>query len=81
MREIRNKETNKVILAEIWKNLSQNHKDDWLLSLELLELSMEINDNSDFEKEITNHLKKLQISEPALKEVISNGISVIKNKN
>ena len=43
-------------LHEIFKNLQTNYPNDWLLSLEILELSK---DDQEFAQKITFYLKKL----------------------
>lgn len=77
VREIRNTKANTEKLSVIWKNLSRDFKDDWLLPLELLELVKDLKITNGLEDEITNHLLELQNSGHSTKKLISKGISVI----
>ncbi|WP_299273969.1 aromatic amino acid hydroxylase [uncultured Psychroserpens sp.] len=61
----------------IFKTLTDNHNDDWLLALELYELAYRY--DKDFSKNILNHLEHLKLKRPNVAHLITNGLELITN--
>ena len=81
LRDIRHKETaSNIELQSIFENLKSNHKSDWLLVLELLELA-KMHQFSDLESELSNYLKSQKLNNPKIAHLITDGIEIIANSN
>ncbi|WP_298900213.1 aromatic amino acid hydroxylase [uncultured Psychroserpens sp.] len=61
----------------IFKTLTDNHNDDWLLALELYELAYRY--DKDFSKNILNRLEHLKLKRPNVAHLITNGLELITN--
>jgi phenylalanine-4-hydroxylase len=64
-------------LPEIWKAVVQDFPDDWLLSLEILEI---LNDKSSYQQlsfDIREYLQNKSSSRPELEKVITNGLKLL----
>lgn len=62
------------VLSSIFKNIKKNYPKDWLLALEILELSKDEDLNNNLEQ----YLHKLYIDHPKLKKLILDGLSLLK---
>lgn len=61
-------------LSEVFNTLVKNHKNDWLLALELLELTK----TTDLISEIKSHLNLISKNRPELSHLINSGIELVK---
>lgn len=66
-----------VSAAEIWALLSMNFADEWLASLELLEIIRKQDGNPDLALSIEAHLKSLLGKDEELNTLINNGLNLI----
>jgi phenylalanine-4-hydroxylase len=67
------------VLPQIWANLQTNHREDWLCSLEILEL-LEINGlNATLAIEIRTYLENKASAEPEYSKLIHDGLYIIKH--
>jgi len=62
-------------LDAILANLQQNHPQDWLLTLEIVELSK--NNNLDLYKKALSHLLSVQSKRPEVAHLITNGLNLL----
>lgn len=76
VRSFREEKDDSVKLGNIFQILKNDHPDDWLLSVELFELSLQ---NERLNKEILNHLEKIKTTKKEVSHLIDNGISLVKN--
>ncbi|MCB0283550.1 MAG: aromatic amino acid hydroxylase [Calditrichaeota bacterium] len=76
VRDFREKKDRTRDLNEVFTSLKENHPDDWLLSIELLEIT---NSNPDLKNEILNYLKHKKSEMPQVKHLIENGVALIKS--
>jgi len=60
-------------LSKIYKAIHENHNDDWLLPLELLELTK----NSDLISETKSHLNTIAKNKPELSRLIDSGLKLV----
>ena len=60
-------------LSKIYKALRENHNNDWLLPLELLELT----NNTDLISEIKSHLNTIAKNKPELSHLIGSGLKLV----
>jgi len=74
VRDHREKEMVNPELACIWRELQQDYPDDWLLPMELLELTRGKKEYDSLIDEIRNFLLNLKSSNPALNQLIENGM-------
>ncbi len=70
VRKIREKQLDENKLQEIFKSLKRKFPTDWLLPLEIYELTKD--------KEVLEHLKQLKIHRPKITHLIENGLELIK---
>lgn len=76
VRDFRERKINEADLKLILNNLKQSYPNDWLLSVELLEVA-----NDDVLKtEILDHLESLKTKRPEVKHLIEFGIELISEK-
>lgn len=78
VRAIREEKSNASI-GELFKQLKENHPNDWLLSIEISEL-LEMKKNHELLAEVSLHLETLKAKRPEVKKLISNGLDLILNK-
>lgn len=78
VREIRNSNKTNGELNNVWKMVSKEYKDEWLLILELAELANRNKDLSLF-SDINAHLELLKIRRPDYAHLINNGLSILNN--
>lgn len=76
VRNIREGKNAEITLKEAFGAVSSNHKNDWLLSLEILEIAQKENQTDLFEK-TQNHLEKLKVARPEIAHLITNGMELI----
>lgn len=77
VREMREKNMETSGLAEIWQTLKKQYPEEWLLPMEILELSRKNNLNSGLDHEITSFLLKKQEDNKGLVNLVSNGLNLI----
>ena len=66
-------------LPEIWASLQIKHREDWLCSLEILEL-LEVNGlNATLAREIRTYLENKASTEPEYSKLINDGLYIIKH--
>jgi phenylalanine-4-hydroxylase len=67
------------ILPEIWASLQSKHREDWLCSLEILEL-LELNGlHAPLAREIRTYLENKASTEPEYSKLIQDGLYIIKH--
>ena len=66
-------------LEQTFEVLQKNHPKDWLLSIEIIELTHQ-NNNIILEEKIVAHVEALKISRPEVAKLISNGLELIFDK-
>ena len=77
IRELREQKIeNELYLKEVFETISKSYPNDWLLPLEILELTNELNLSS----EISSHLEKIIKLNPKLKTLITEGIEIIQEE-
>lgn len=76
VRNIREGKNAEITLKEAFGAVSSNHTNDWLLTLEILEIAQKEN-NTDLIEKTQNHLEKLKVARPEIAHLISNGIELI----
>lgn len=64
-------------LTEVWKNLKQNYREDWLCAMEILEILELENYNAALAREIRIDLEMKSSNEPELSNLIQNGFHLI----
>jgi phenylalanine-4-hydroxylase len=67
-------------LASIFSEVTSKHPSDWLLSLEILEIiaDHDLEHLASLENEILSYLTALKNKKPSVKQLIENGLSLIK---
>ena len=78
VRDIREGKSTNLSLENIFEKLLENHPKDWLLSVEIVELT-HVKDTF-LTSKIISHLDNLKISRPEVKKLISNGLELIFEK-
>ena len=81
VKEIRDTSTNFDSLKRIWIDLQNNYPDDWLLPVEIFELVNDNPTNGKLRTEISTKLEGLVGTQPHLKKLISNGLSLAGKAN
>ncbi|SHG07564.1 phenylalanine-4-hydroxylase [Flavobacterium segetis] len=76
VRKIRESKDRKTSLAPIFEKLKVDHPNDWLLSVEIIELLKERNE-SELVKMVTDYLHVLQNRRPEIAHLISGGMDLI----
>lgn len=79
VRAIREGKTATITLKEAFGAVTSNHSNDWLLALEIAELTIKNNDN-DFTDKVVNYLEDLKIRRPEVAHLIKNGIDLLLEK-
>jgi phenylalanine-4-hydroxylase len=80
VRKIRESRTGTPELKTIFEKLKLSYPKEWLLPLEILEILQKQNIHPDLLGEITAYLLKKQEDEPVLVNLISNGLSLVREK-
>jgi phenylalanine-4-hydroxylase len=65
-------------LTDIWAKFSAEFPEDWLLSVEILELVKQLDVNSGLEEKVIEHLNQLRQQKPEIKQIVENGLSLVK---
>lgn len=76
VREFREGTNTTISRNKVFKELKQNHPEDWLLSVELYELAKMSNDEG-FQEEIKKHLETVKQLNPKVGHLIDDGLSLI----
>jgi len=76
VRNIRENRVAEITLKEAFAAVSSAHPNDWLLSLEILELAYK-NHQHDFIEKVQNHLEKVKTNRPEIAHLITNGLELI----
>ncbi|WP_073310014.1 aromatic amino acid hydroxylase [Flavobacterium terrae] len=79
VRNIRENKPSETTLKEAFGAVTSNHPNDWLLCIEIAELTHKTNDN-EFTDKIINYLESLKIRRPEVAHLISNGLDLIFDK-
>jgi phenylalanine-4-hydroxylase len=79
VRNIRDNKTATTTLKEAFASVTANHPNDWLLSIEIIELAKK-EENSDLVEKVLNHLEKVKINRPEIKHLVDNGLELIFEK-
>lgn len=77
VRKIRESKTGYDQLQEIWNDVSNHHPDDWLLSMEILEILEETKANLELAKQIRTYLETKKEKHQELSRVIRRGLNLI----
>ncbi|PJJ09253.1 phenylalanine-4-hydroxylase [Flavobacterium sp. 1] len=76
VRSIRESNDKKASLKPIFEKLQNNHPNDWLLSIELVEL-LNARNETNLIQQILLHLENLKKQRPEIEKLISNGLELI----
>ena len=79
VRNIRETKDTTTSLAPIFEKLKEEHSNDWLLSVELVEL-LKARNETQLLTEILSHLENLKKQRPEVAQLISNGLELIFEK-
>lgn len=79
VRNIRENKSTEITLKEAFGAVSSNHPNDWLLCIEIAELTHKNNDN-EFTDKVVNHLENLKLRRPEVAHLITNGLDLIFEK-
>ncbi len=79
VRNIRDNKTATTTLKEAFASVTANHPNDWLLSIEIIELAKK-EENTDLVEKVLNHLEKVKINRPEIKHLVDNGLELIFEK-
>jgi len=77
IRDIREQVSGYRQLPGIWQTLEENHRGDWLLAMEIVELLARSGRNKVLEREIRRHLNQLAGDRPELSRLIEQGFELI----
>jgi phenylalanine-4-hydroxylase len=61
----------------VWQELQRKHPQDWLLSLEILEILSQKKLYPDLEEEIRAGLQKKSVKRPELAKLIKDGVNLV----
>ena len=79
IRNIRENKPAEITLKEAFGAVTSNHPNDWLLSVEIAELTHQNNDH-EFTDKVVNHLENLKLRRPEVAHLITNGLDLIFDK-
>lgn len=79
VRNIREEKKANITLNQIFDILTNNHPNDWLLAIEIIEIAHKEN-NDDLANKILNYLENVKIKRPETKKLIQNGLGLIFKK-
>ncbi|CAM4407127.1 aromatic amino acid hydroxylase [Flavobacterium terrigena] len=79
VRNLREGKAAEITLKEAFGAVTANHKNDWLLSVEIAELAKKEN-NTDLIDKVLNHLEKVKINRPEVAHLIDGGLELIFEK-
>lgn len=81
-RHVRNARMNRALLptlAKTWEKVVKEFPSDWLLPLEILEVLQNNSIDEELQSQIRGYLEAKATSEPSLKKLIDNGLSLLRN--
>jgi phenylalanine-4-hydroxylase len=76
VRSIRESNDTTTSLEPIFEKLQNNHPNDWLLSIEIIEL-LNTRNETNLMQEVLLHLDSLKKQRPEIEKLISNGLELI----
>jgi len=76
VREIRKNKSSKTELQSVFEKLKNNHANDWLLSIEIVEL-LKDSDEKQLLQEVLVYLDQLKVKRPEIAHLISGGLDLI----
>lgn len=79
VRNIREGKAAYITLKEAFGAVTSNHPSDWLLAVEIAELTIQNNDN-DFTDKVMNYLEDLKLRRPEVSHLIKNGVDLLMEK-
>jgi phenylalanine-4-hydroxylase len=79
VRNVRNDRSQISALPGVWKKIVREFPSDWLLPLEILEVFQTNSVEDELQSQIWNYLTAKANSEPSLKKLIENGLSLLRN--
>ena len=71
---------NEASIIKIFDKIKRNHNDQWLIGLEVYELCLQKNLNSEFSEKVYDYLKKMKLKKTSEKFQLSQGIQIAKLK-
>jgi phenylalanine-4-hydroxylase len=77
IREIRDGKSSPELLPELWKILLEEHREDWLASLEILEIMAKRELHRELQPIVREWLDKQAAKSPALKGLIQDGLNLL----
>ena len=77
IREIRDGKSSTELLPELWKILLEEHREDWLASLEVLEIMAKAEVHRELQPLVREWLDKQAAKNPELKGLIADGLSLL----
>lgn len=77
VREVRDGRTDHSQLPAIWEKLQKDHSDDWLASLEILEILLKENLYPEIQKEIRQFLEDKAANDKHAAKVINDGLKIV----
>jgi phenylalanine-4-hydroxylase len=80
VRDLRHKKEPQVNLTQVFEQVKQNHTEDWLLSVEILELSI-VQKNQSLENIVISYLEDLIVKRPEVAHLIKGGMDLLLNKD
>ncbi|HDL01313.1 MAG TPA: aromatic amino acid hydroxylase [candidate division Zixibacteria bacterium] len=79
IRDYREGKKDILVLKDVWQSLKSEHKSDWLLAVEILEIVISEKTLSDLESDIRSYLEKKVSDTPNLQKLIIDGINLADN--
>ena len=76
IRNIRENKSTTITLKEAFAAVTSGHPNDWLLSVEIVELAQK-EGNSDLVNKVLNHLENVKTNRPKIAHLIANGLELI----
>ena len=80
VRDLRHKKEPQVNLTQVFEQVKQNHTEDWLLSVEILELAI-VQKNQSLENIVISYLEYLIVKRPEVAHLIKGGMDLLLNKD
>ncbi len=77
IRDIRDEKSSPELLPELWKILLEEHREDWLASLEILEIMAKREMHRELQPIVREWLDKQAARSPELKGLISDGLNLL----
>ncbi|MGJ7031554.1 aromatic amino acid hydroxylase [Niabella hirudinis] len=77
VREVREGKAAPGLLERVWHQLRDQHNEDWLCALEILEVLKEGNMNKDLQQQVLHHLLQMQQEQPEIARLIGDGLQAL----